>query len=135
MNYSALGNDMGKLVLRLTLGMLIALHGVAKLQNLQAATAGIAKQVVALGLPEFVAYGVYVGEVVAPILLILGIFSRVGGFIVVVNMVFAVVLVHTQQLFLLSKTGGWQLELQAFYLFCGLVVALIGSGRYAVRPD
>jgi putative oxidoreductase len=135
MNYSVLGDDIGKLVLRLTLGVLIALHGVSKLMNFQAASAGLAKQVVALGLPEFVAYGVYVGEVVAPVLLILGVLSRVGGVLVVINMLFAVVMVHSQQLFMLTKTGGWQLELQAFYLFCGLVVALIGSGRYAVRPD
>ena len=134
-NYSALGDDLGRLVLRLTLGGLILLHGIAKLQNFQAATAGIGKQVVALGLPEFVAYGVYVGEVLAPLLLILGIFSRVGGVIVVINMVFALVLVHSQQFFMLTKTGGWQPELQFFYLLCGLVVALIGSGRYAVRPD
>lgn len=135
MNYSALGDDLGKLVLRLTTGILIGFHGVSKLMNFQGATAGIAKQVMALGLPEFVAYGVYVGEVLAPILLILGIFSRIGGFIVVVNMIFAVVLVHSQQLFMMTKTGGWQLELQAFYLLCGLVILLIGSGRYAIRPD
>ena len=135
MKHSALLEDIGKLVLRLTLGILIALHGAAKLLNFESATAGIAKQVVALGLPEFVAYGVYVGEVVAPVLLIVGVFSRLAGLIVVVNMVFAVVMVHSQQLFMLTKVGGWQLELQAFYLFCGLVIALIGSGRYALRPD
>jgi len=94
MNYSVLGDDIGKLVLRLTLGVLIALHGVSKLMNFQAASAGLAKQVVALGLPEFVAYGVYVGEVVAPVLLILGVLSRVGGVLVVINMLFAVVMVH-----------------------------------------
>ena len=135
MNYSALGDDIGKLVLRLTVGILIALHGIAKLMNFQGATAAITKQVVDLGLPDFVAYGVYVGEVLAPVLLVLGIFSRVGGFIVVVNMIFALVLVHSQQFFMLTKTGGWQLELQAFYLIGGLVILLIGSGRYAVRPD
>ena len=135
MNYFQLGDDIGKLVLRLTLGILIALHGVAKLLNFQGATAGIAKQVVALGLPDFVAYGVYVGEVLAPVMLILGIFTRIAGLIVVANMVFAILLVHSHQLFMLTKTGGWQLELQAFYLLCGLVVALVGSGRYAVRPD
>jgi len=134
-NYSVLGDDIGKLVLRLTLGGLILLHGISKLQNFQAATAGITKQVVAAGLPEFVAYGVYAGEVLAPVLLILGIFSRVGGIIVVINMVFALFLVHSQQFFMLTKTGGWQLELQFFYLLCGVVVTLIGSGRYAVKPD
>jgi len=135
MSYRQLGDDSGKLILRLTLGILILLHGIAKLQNFQAATAGIGKQVTALGLPEFVTYGVFVGEVLAPVLLILGIFSRLGGIVVVVNMVFALALVHSQQFLMMTKNGGWQLELQAFYLLCGLVVALVGSGRYAIRPD
>jgi len=135
MSYRQLGEDAGRLILRLTLGILVILHGVAKLQNFQGATAAIGKQVTDLGLPQFVTYGVFVGEVLAPVLLILGIFSRLGGVIVVINMLFALVLVHSQQFFMLTKNGGWQLELQAFYLVCGLVVALIGSGRYAVRPD
>ena len=135
MKYPLQSDDAGKLVLRLTVGILILFHGAAKLLNFQTATAGIAKQVVAMGLPDFVAYGVFAGEVLAPVLLILGVFTRLGGLLVVANMVFALVLVHTSQILMLTKQGGWQLELQGFYLFGGLAIYFLGSGRFAVRPD
>jgi putative oxidoreductase len=57
----------------------------------------------------------------------------VGGAIIAINMVFAIALAHSKQLLDFTKTGGWALELQAFFLICGLVVALIGPGRYAVN--
>jgi putative oxidoreductase len=60
---------------------------------------------------------------------------RVGGLLVVVNMLFAVLLVHTGDILALTEHGGWRLELQAFYLFGALALMLLGSGKYAVRPD
>jgi len=36
--------------------------------------------------------------------------------------------------FLIAQ-GGWALELQGFFLFTGLAIACLGSGRYALRPD
>jgi putative oxidoreductase len=135
MKYPLQSDDAGKLVLRLTVGILILFHGVAKLMNFETATAGIVKQVAAMGLPDYVAYGVYVGEVLAPLMLILGLFTRLGGLLVVANMIFALVLVHSSQLLMLSKQGGWLLELQGFYLLGGLAIYFLGSGKFAVRPD
>ena len=89
----------------------------------------------AAGLPTYVAYGVFIGEVLAPILIIFGIYSRIGGLIVVINMIFAVLLAHSTQLLTLSKTGGWALELQGFYLLTGLVLFFLGSGKIAIKPD
>ncbi|MGH8746433.1 MAG: DoxX family protein [Burkholderiales bacterium] len=127
-------DDIGKLVLRLTLGVLILFHGVGKILHPDV-LGYIGGKLVALGLPHEVAYLVYIGEVVAPLLIILGFRSRIGGLLVMINMIFALVLVHSMQLLTLSKTGGWGLELQAFYLFCGLAVLLLGSGKIAVKPD
>ena len=89
----------------------------------------------AAGLPTYLAYGVFVGEVLAPILIVLGIYSRIGGLLVVINMIFAVLLAHTTQLFSLTKTGGWALELQGFYLLTGLALFFLGSAKIAVKPD
>jgi putative oxidoreductase len=128
-------NDaVGKLILRLTLGILMLFHGVAKLLH-PGSLEFINSQLTQLGLPTAVAYGVYVGEILAPLMLILGIFARYGGLIVVINMIFAIVLVHTGDLLALTDHGGWRLELQGFYLFCGLAIVFLGSGRLAVRPD
>jgi putative oxidoreductase len=128
------GDDIGKLVLRLTLGVLLLLHGIAKIMS-PAALGGIGGMLAAKGLPEYVAYGVFIGEVLAPLLMIPGIYSRLAGVITVLNMVFAIYLAHSQQLLMLTKNGGWQLELQGFYLFCGLALAFLGSGKVAIRPD
>lgn len=125
-----MNDDIGKLVLRLTLGILMLLHGIAKLRY---GVSGIESMVQSHGLPGFLAYGVFVGEVIAPLLVIFGFYARIGGLIMAFNMVVAVVLAHGSQLFDISKTGGWELELQGFFLFTALVVALIGPGKLAIN--
>jgi len=135
MKISINGDALGKLVLRLTLGILILFHGVSKAMHPTGAIAYVSGQLTAANLPTFIAYGVFVGEVLAPIMIVLGIYSRIGGLIVVINMIFALALVHGAQLFSLAKTGGWALELQGFYLLTGLALFFLGSGRIAVKPD
>jgi putative oxidoreductase len=123
-------DDLGKLVLRWALGIFMLLHGYAKIVK---GIGGIEASLVSAGLPAWVAYGVYIGEVVAPLLLILGFYARIGGLIIVINMIFAIALSHASQLFDIGKSGGWALELQGFFLFTGLVVALIGPGRFGLN--
>jgi len=122
--------DAGKLILRLTVGVLLLLHGVAKIST---GVGGISGMLTGAGLPAELAYGVYIGEILAPLLVILGLYARIGALIIVVNMLFAIGLVHMKDLYVLTKTGGWGIELQAFFLLTALVVALIGPGRYAVN--
>lgn len=122
--------DLGKLILRVALGLLMLFHGVAKLRH---GIAGITANVVSHGLPVFVAYGVYVGEVLAPVFLIAGLGTRVAAAILAVNMVFAVWLAHAGDLLKLSAKGGaYALELQALYFFGAIAVALFGAGRYSI---
>ena len=125
-----MNDDIGKLVLRLTLGILMLLHGIAKLRY---GVSGIEGMVQSHGLPGFLAYGVFIGEVIAPLLVIFGFYARIGGLIMAFNMAVAIALAHSTQLFDLSKTGGWELELQGFFLFTALVVALIGPGKFSVN--
>lgn len=127
-------DDLGKLILRVTVGLLILLHGVHKILN-PGSLDFISKQLASIGLPQSLAYGVYAGEVIAPLMIILGIFSRLGGLLIFGNMIFALVLAHRSELFTLTPMGGWALELQGFYLFSGLAVFFLGSGRMAIRPD
>jgi len=127
-------DDVGKLTLRLTLGVLMLFHGVHKILY-PAALGFIGGKLADLGLPHGMAYLVYIGEVVAPIMLILGVYSRIGGLLVVINMIFALILVHATQLLSLAKSGGWAVELEGVYLLCGLTVLMLGSGKVALRPD
>ena len=122
-------DDTGKLVLRVALGVLILLHGISKISS---GVSGIAGGLSAHGLPGALAYLVYVGEVLAPVLIIAGIYTRPAAWIVVINMLVAIWLVHTKDLFALNKQGGWALELQGMFLFAALAVAFMGAGRFSV---
>jgi putative oxidoreductase len=119
-------------VLRLTLGILLIMHGVAKILG---GVGGISGMLQNVGLPGYFAYGAYIGEVLAPLLVILGLYARIGALIIVVNMLAAIYLAHLGDLFLLGQGGGWKLELQGFFLFTALAVALIGPGRFSAKEN
>lgn len=124
-----MNDDVGKLILRLALGILVLLHGIAKLKG---GIGFLAPMVTGLGLPAWFSYGVYLGEVLGPIMVILGLFTRIGAFFIFVNMLFAIFLVHMPELMTLGKQGGWALELQGMFLFTALAIMLMSPGRYAV---
>ena len=123
-------NDTGKLVLRLTLGILILLHGLAKLMG---GTAGIVGMVEGAGLPGFLGYAVLLGEVVGPILLIAGFHARIGAALIALNMLVAIALAHMGELATLNDQGGWALELQGMFLFTAVALVLMGPGRYSIN--
>ena len=124
-----MGQDLGKLILRIAVGGLLLLHGISKLRH---GIGGIEKGVLDHGLPHAVGYLVYVGEVLAPLFVLAGLFTRPAALIISINMAVAVWLSHTGTLFQLGHGGGYALELQAFYFLGGLAIALIGTGRYAL---
>lgn len=121
--------DLGRLVLRLSIGVLIAMHGIAKLGGDLGWIEGMLGKA---GLPAELAYGVYVGELLAPALLVVGLWTRAAALVVVVNMLFAVGLVHMHELGAITKTGAWALETQALFLFGALAIALLGAGRHSL---
>ncbi len=122
-------NDIAKLVLRLTVGGLMIFHGIAKVIH---GIPWLGATVTAAGLPEYVKYGVYLGEVVGPLLLISGYKARIGALLVVADMLFALFLAHRAQIFTLNQGGGWAIELPAFYLFAALAVFIAGAGRFSL---
>jgi len=122
--------DIGRLLLRLTLAILILFHGVSKVIHGIGWLEGMLQ---GAGVPAFVAYGVYVGEVVGPIMLLIGWHARIGALFIAINMVVAFLLVHLGQLFMLTDNGGWQLELQGMYLMTAVALALLGPGRFSIN--
>jgi putative oxidoreductase len=131
-NASVVSADAGKLLLRLTVGILLLLHGIAKVIG---GPAFIVALVEKLGMPGSFGYAVYLGEVVAPLALIVGVWTRIAALVVALNMGVAIALVHMGELFSLNDGGGWALELQGMFLFSALAVALIGPGRYALTES
>ncbi|MDM9557556.1 DoxX family protein [Bordetella petrii] len=122
-------DDTGKLILRLSLGILVLMHGLMKLSG---GVGGISGMLSSHGLPGFLAYFVYVGEVIGPLLVILGIYSRLGALFIFLNMIVAILLAHAGQLFSTNQQGGWALELQGMFLFGALAVAFMGAGRFSL---
>ena len=122
-------DDTGKLLLRLTIGILLLMHGLFKLANgIDTITALVQAQ----GWPVWLAFGVFIGEVIAPSLLIIGVLTRVGALVIVFNMGLAVYLAHASQILSLTKTGGWALELQGLFIMGALVIAFLGAGRFSL---
>ena len=116
----AMQADLGKLVLRLALGVLVLPHGVAKLRG---GVDPIEGMLTAQGLPGVLAYGALLGEVLGPLMLIAGFYGRIGALLIAINMLFALGLAHVGQLGQLNDQGGWALELQGMFLFSAIALA------------
>jgi putative oxidoreductase len=123
-------DDLSKLVLRLTLGILLLMHGIFKVQN---GIGGIMGMVASTGLPGWLGYAVYIGEVIAPILLIVGLYSRIAAVLIAINMVVAIALAHSGQLFMVTGNGALKLETQYFFLFTAVAVFFAGAGRFSMN--
>jgi putative oxidoreductase len=122
--------DTGMLILRVSLGILILFHGMDKIVH---GIAPIQSLVAGSGLPGFLAYGVYLGEVLGPVLLVLGLHARIGAGLIAINMVIAILLAHSGDLLSLNPHGGWRLELQGMYLVTAAALACLGPGRFSLN--
>jgi putative oxidoreductase len=123
-------DDVGKLVLRVTVGGIMLFHGVWKLAH------GIGWLIPILqmhGLPGFLAYGVFISEVLAPLLLFSGWLTRLASLTIVIDMLVAILLVlHRDILAVKPGGGGWGIELEAFFLFSALALTFTGGGKFGV---
>ncbi|MBN2897015.1 MAG: DoxX family protein [Campylobacterales bacterium] len=125
-----LDDDLAKLILRLGVGGLMLFHGFYKVIH---GIGGVKALVVKAGLPEVVAYGVYAGELIAPLLLILGIYSRASAGIVAFTMAGAIYFAHADALLALGKHGAPVIELPLLYLLGALCIMLLGPGCYGIN--
>ena len=126
---SSKSDDLGKLLLRVTVGALILLHGIAKMRH---GLGDVADAMARAHLPHEVGYLVYLGEVVGPLMMIAGWWTRPAALVVFINMVVALLLGHLHEMFTLTTHGGLLLETQWLMLTGALAVALSGAGRYSV---
>lgn len=124
-----LNSDLGKLLLRVSIGGLMVFHGISKLYHGHDFIKGM---LTSKNLPEYLWLGVPLGEVFAPICMLLGVFTRISSLLVAFTMLMTFYLVHGMEGFSLSQTGGLKVELNLFYLLTSLALFFLGSGKYSV---
>lgn len=127
-----MSEHIGKLILRVALGGMMLFHGIDKALHGIGFIKGIVK---AHNVPEVLAYGVYIGEIFAPLFLIIGWQSRFWGGVLVFNMLAALYLTKSNLWLSLSEHGAWALELPMLYLTGALAIVFLGSGKYAIIAD
>jgi putative oxidoreductase len=123
-------NDLGLLLLRLTVGGLMLFHGVHKLIY---GVSAIEDMLAGLGLPGFIAYFSLAAELLASVLIVLGAWTRVASVVMVGNMAVAILMAHLSVIFSVDPmTGGWAIELPMLYLLGAAVLCFTGGGKYAL---
>jgi len=121
-------SDIGILILRVAFGGLLLLHGINKVLH------GVDNQAALLasnGIPGILIYFVYISGVVAPVLIILGLFTRLAALSIIVMMI-TILYVLPFPIMALGDHGEWVIELQLLYLLIPAALFFIGAGRY--RP-
>jgi putative oxidoreductase len=74
-----------------------------------------------------------VGEILAPVLIIIGLRTRLAALVVAIDMIMAIWLAHAGNLFMVKEAGGaWAIEIEAFYLLASLAIFFAGGGQYSV---
>lgn len=123
-------DDLGKLVLRVGVAALLLLHGIHKIQHGTSFIEGLLDK---NGLPTFLAYGSYLGEVLAPALVIVGFQTRLSALVMAGTMGMAIFLAHASDLAGLNAHGGWLIELPALYFIGSLAIVCLGPGRFSIE--
>lgn len=124
--------DIAKLLLRIGFAGLFLFHGIHKIYG---GTEFIQGLFMKNNLPAFFAYLIYLGEVIAPLAILVGFWTRFFAFIGVGTCVVVIGLMHLDHLFTLTPVGAWVIEGVATFLFGFLAIMLLGSGKYALKAD
>lgn len=117
--------DWGLLSLRIAVGIPFIIHGMAKLMDIAGTTGFFAS----IGLSSIFVYVVGILEVLAGLMIVLGLWAAIGGWIVAIIMAGAYLIIKNKMPFF----GGWELDMVFF--FSGIAVALLGSGKYSLKKD
>lgn len=104
-------------------------HGISKLSHGISPLEGMFAHA---GLPSFIAYGAYFGEVLAPLMLIIGFRVKIAAVLIIGTMIGAITLAHASDIFSLSPQGAWAIEIPMLYALAALAIFFQGAGKYSV---
>jgi len=122
--------DIGLLIVRIALGGIIFFHGFNKIIH------GIADQWAILesnGIPGVFIYFVYVSEVLAPLLVVLGILTRLSNLTIIVTMI--VIFYALPFPIGLDEHGAMNIESQLYFLLLSVALFFTGPGNYVLKKN
>jgi len=125
-------HNIGLLILRLSIGGLMLFHGYHKLIS---GIDGIVNMISEIGLPGFLAYTVFLGELIAPLFMIVGYRTKLASLFIAATMLIAIFLGHPNEFFQLGEHGNWALELNGLYLFGSISIFFLGGGKIALSSS
>lgn len=123
--------DLAKLTLRVATACFILVYGFEKIAH-PGQVEYIGTLLMDIGLPSFLAYGVYIGEVLAPAVMLVGWRTKIAALVVALNMVVVILLGHTNEIFPLSEFIWGAIELQTLFLINAVTVVMLGAGKFAL---
>ena len=120
--------DLAALLLRTGLGVMFIAHALLKIVVFT--VPGTVQFFESIGFPGAFAYATIAAELIGGVALILGVYTRAVA-IALLPVLLGALYVHSGNGWLFtSAKGGW--EYPAFLALIAVVVALVGSGRYAI---
>lgn len=117
------------LLLRLSLGIMFLAHGCLKLFVFT--PAGTAAFFASVGFAGWLAYPVIAFEIIAGVLLILGVFTRWVAIVSAIELFVASTVHFGNGWFFTNPHGGW--EYPIFLTVAAVVLALVGDGAAALK--
>lgn len=121
--------NFGLLLLRLFLGICVLYHGLFKLKF---GIEPVSSLLLNAGIPSYL---VYVGEILAPIMIIFGIYTRFASLILLGTCTVILYVAYTDKLFATTNFGGLVPEIVYLYLGASLCLLFCGGGKFSIKND
>ena len=124
--------NIGALTLRVALAAVLLSHSLY-LKLFVFTLPGTAQFFSSIGLPGWLAYGVFIAEAVGGIAILLGLYTRQCA-LLMIPILLGATWAHLPNGWLFSNaSGGWEYPL--FLTFISASLACYGAGEYAIKPD
>lgn len=125
-------NDVGILLSRVAIGFPMLVYGISKIFS---GIDFIKNLLSEHGLSPIFGYGVYIGEVIAPLMIIIGFRTRIAALIFALNCLTAILLAQTENILKLNAYGGWALELLFIFMILAVGLMFSGAGKYSISSN
>lgn len=121
--------NIGLLLLRVSIASTMLIYGITKLVY---GIDFIKDVFIQHRLPSFLGYGIYIGEIIAPLLIIIGFRTKLAGVVFAFNCFAAILMVQLPNLLTLNEFGGWAIGPIFIYMIFGIALIFTGAGKYAI---